>query len=181
MKNLLTLLAFFIIALGLYGIIKLFSVLFSSDIKVIAAFFAFLAAVIATLLTQYFTKRREEKNAHREKKIEIYSEFIDIYQRMLAGSNNKVDMEKVSKKELENFFFRFNRDILLWGSPGVIKAVMEFKKSSDNNANDKHLLFVINDLFKEFRKDIGLSNFGLNAYELIKVNLSNPEELDKVL
>ena len=153
--------------------------LFHSDIKIIAGFFAFFSAISGAFIPHYYIKKREERNAHREKKIEIYSEFIDIAQRMLAGSNENVNMKEVEEEELQDFFFRFNRDILLWGSPGVIKSFMEFKKGS-NDVGNKHILFVVNDLYKEFRKDIGLSNFGLNSNELIKVNLTDPEELDKI-
>jgi len=163
----------------IYGIIQLFVWLFHSDIKIIAGFFAFFSAISGAFITQYYIKKREERNAHRDKKIEIYSEFIDIAQRMLAGNNDNVDMEEVDSKELQDFFFRFNRDILLWGSPGVIKSLLEFRKAS-SSVDNKQVLFVINDLYKEFRKDIGLSNFGLNSNELLKVNLSDPEELDKL-
>jgi len=164
----------------IYGIIQLAILLFHSDIKIIAGFFAFFSAISGAFITQYYIKKREERNAHREKKIEIYSEFIDIAQRMLAGTNDNVSMPEVTNEELQSFFFRFNRDILLWGSPGVIKSMMKFKQSSDNNSDNKHILFVMNDLYKEFRKDIGLSNFGLNSNELIKINLTDPEELDKI-
>ena len=175
MKNLFRLLAFFLIGLGIYGIIKLFSMLFSSDVKVVAAFFAFLAAVTATLLTQYFIKRREEKNAHREKKIEIYSSFIQVTSRAISGEHKDTSIKKPTDKELADFMFKFKSEILLWGSPGVIKEMLNFQNASQRGLEP---LITANNLYKEFRKDIGLSNSGLNNCELIKIGLTDPEELD---
>jgi len=178
-KTISTLVGIALLVFFIYGIVQLAILLFHSDIKIIAGFFAFFSAISGAFITQYYIKKREEKNAHREKKIEIYSEFIDIFQRMLAGNNNELKIKKVGEEELQKFFFRFHRDIILWGSPGVIKTFLKFK-NGETDTDDAYKLFLVNDLYKEFRKDIGLSNFGLNSNELIKINLTDPDELDKI-
>jgi len=181
MKNFISsLLLFGVFGVFLYGIMKAAIIIYNADIKIIVAIIASLSAVLGAFFTQYFIKKREEQNAHRDKKIEIYNEFIDIAQRMVASKNENLNIKKVTDEELQDFFFRFNRDIILWGSPGVIKTFLEFKNASHNSIKGKELLVLINNLYKEFRKDIGLSNWGLNSNELIKINLSDPEELDKL-
>jgi len=67
----------------------------------------------------------------------------------------------------------------LWGSPQVIKAVLKFKTISIDSDPEKTTL-AINKLFKEFRKDLGLSNFGLNECEFIKLFI-DPNDIDKLV
>ena len=176
MKNLFfIILGLSLIGLGVYGVIHFFIILFSSYVKIIATFFAFLAAIMGTLITQYYIKKREQENAHREKKIEIYNSFIEITSRAIAGGHKDTSIKKPTDKELADFMFKFKSEILLWGSPGVIKEMLNFQNASQRGLEP---LITANNLYKEFRKDIGLSNFGLNNCELIKIGLTDPEELD---
>lgn len=71
----------------------------------------------------------------------------------------------------------FKTEILLWGSPKVIKAQLEFEKISGAGGD---VFVAVNDLYKAIREDIGLSNAGLNDLELVKLFLKNPDELDEI-
>jgi len=146
------------------------------DVKVIAAFFAAVTAIIGGILTQYYIKKREQDNAHREKKIEIYNSFIEMTSRAINGDHADTSITKPADTELADFMFKFKSEVLLWGSPGVIKEMLNFQNASKRGLEP---LITANNLYKEFRKDIGLSNFGLNKCELIKLGLTDPEELDK--
>ena len=166
-------LSWLVIPFFIYSLIK-------ADAKIAAAIiggmFTVFAGLAAVIITQKQTKLREIEEAHREKKIEIYNRFITLATSMMATYNDKVDIKAPSEKELITTMFNFKKEILLWGSPMVIKAHLEMERAS--NKNPEIILVAMNNIYKAMRKDIGLSNSGLNENELIKLFLSNPEEID---
>ena len=81
-------------------------------------------------------------------------------------------MKGKDEKELVQYLFKFKSDILLWGSPKVIKAQIEFENIS-GNGNTQKTFRAVNSLYLAIREDIGLSNSGLNNLELVKLSLDN--------
>lgn len=137
-----------------------------------------IGGIAAVVITQRQTKQREIDEAHRGKKIEIYKNFIDMAANALAAANEKLDIEPLSENELNAKILQFNNDILLWGSPKVIKAYLNFRATSGSIDTKQNILVAINEIYKMMREDIGLSNKELNNNELIKIFLTDPYELD---
>lgn len=75
--------------------------------------------------------------------------------------------------------FKVRTKAVLWGSPGVLEALSDFTKLDE--ANPAKGMLVLEKLQTEMRKDLGLSNKGLGNNFFIKMMLSDPEELDKLL
>ena len=146
---------------------------------VIAGMFTIFGGIATVMITQKQTKMREIEEAHREKKIEIYKEFINIATDLLGAKNKNLEIQALSEKDLIVFMLKYKREILLWGSPEVIKAQLEFEKLAEEGS--ALLVIAMNKLYKAMREDIGLSNSGLNNNELIKLFLTDPDELDLLL
>lgn len=146
---------------------------------IIAGMFTIFAGLTAVIITQRQTKLREIAEAHREKKIEIYNKFITAAITMIGAQNEHSDIKSLTDKELFSIMFNFKKDILLWGSPEVIKAQLKLERLSHENSN--LILFAVNDIYKAMRKDIGLSNSGLGNNELIKLFMIDSEEMDHAL
>ena len=157
--------------------------LIKTDAKIAAAIiggmFTVFAGLTAVIITQKQTKLREIEEAHREKKIEIYNKFITAATSMVAAQNDNLDIKAPTDKELINIMFDFKKEIILWGSPKVIKAQLKMEKLTQENS--KFLLVAVNNIYKAMREDIGLSNSGLNNNELIKLFLLDPNEMDEAL
>lgn len=99
---------------------------------------------------------------------------------MIAADNPKIPSIKPYKEEeFITQIFQFKKDLLLWGSPKVISAILEFENSAKNNS--PLILASINNLYQSMREDIGLSNKKLKKHELIKIFLSDPEEVEKLI
>ena len=81
---------------------------------------------------------------------------------------------------LEGAFLSFSKKLLLWGSPAVIQKYENFRKAGQNRSG-MELLGFADDVFRAMRADLGLSNDGLGRGDLIKLFLSDPENLDKGL
>jgi hypothetical protein len=139
---------------------------------IIGAMATILVGISAVLISQAHERKRSSEEAHRLKKVEIYQSFIDMISRMIGSSNKNLALKEPDSQELIHYLFKFKADILLWGSPKVIKAQIEFENVSESG-DTKKLLMSINSLYFAIREDIGLSNSGLNNLELVKLYLND--------
>lgn len=168
---------------GLYWLgIKLLAILVTLKPEVIASIIGAMATVFAGLaaviISNKQSKQREIDESHRAKKVEIYKGFLDAVSGIMAKENKNVSKNGLSDQELVDYLVEFKTDLLLWGSPKVIKYQLQFELLSSNP--DK-VFTAVNNLYKAIREDIGLSNKGLNNHELVKMYLSDPSELDAIL
>lgn len=158
---------------------KLFVFLENANSSVSAAIVGAMATILVGvgggLYTQAQIKNREIEEAHRAKKVEIYKGFLDMVARIMAEGNENVSIKPPTEQELIDFLVVFKTDVILWGSPKVINAQLNFQKVSDEGGN---VLMAVDKLFKAVREDIGLSNKGLNSNQLIKMYLKDPTEID---
>lgn len=93
----------------------------------------------------------------------------------MSDQNENVSLGPPSKQELVEFMVEFKTNVVLWGSPKVINAQLNFQKVSESGGN---VLFPVDELYKAIREDIGLSNKGLDKRQLVKMYLLHPDELD---
>ncbi|WP_199533260.1 hypothetical protein [Thiopseudomonas alkaliphila] len=149
----------------------------SVSAAIVGAMATVLVGVGGALYTQSQIKKREIEEAHRARKVEIYKDFLDIAARMMAEGNENVSLEPPSQQELVDFMVGFKTNVVLWGSPKVISAQLNFQKISSENG---HVLKAVDELYKAIREDIGLSNRGLDRHQLVKMYLSNPDEMDEM-
>ena len=171
---------------GTYELLKIVLGLLSSIDKqvaaaIIAASGTVLAAVAAALYVQRRTREREIFEAHRPQKIEIYKQFMETVTNVLRKSKdeNADTSSEALAKEYEDFFIDFTRDLIVWGSPNVIKAFENFRLGSTVSGTNAVLL--VDDILREIRNDLGNSNRGINRGDLIKLFLKDPQELDKMI
>ncbi|AFP30989.1 hypothetical protein [Marinobacter sp. BSs20148] len=145
---------------------------------IIGAMATILVGISAVLISQAHERKRAAEEAHRLKKVEVYQGFIDIISRMMGASNEHLALKAPDQKELLLFAFKFKSDLLLWGSPKVIKAQIQFETVS-GSGDTKKLFRAVNALYSAIREDIGLSNSGLNNLELVKLSLK-PEAREEI-
>lgn len=150
--------------------------LFSASI--IGAMATIIVSISATIITQTQIKLREVEEAYRTKKVEVYEEFLNTVTSLVMAENNNVSVQALSQQDLVNYWVKFKTNILLWGSPEVIKCQLAFELAAQKKGN---VFIEVDNLYKAIRKDLGLSNQGLNNYELIKMYLKDPQELDQVI
>lgn len=143
---------------------------------IVGAMATVLVSVGGALYTQAQIKKREIAEAHRERKVGLYKEFLDVVLRIMAKENKNLSLKAISDQELVNFLAKFKTSVILWGSPKVIKAQLNFEAVSGSGGN---VLVAVDKLYLAIRDDIGLSNSGLNNHELVKMYLSDPGEMDR--
>ncbi len=147
-------------------------------VAIIAACTTVIVSVATVVYTQQKTKTREIDNSHRPQKVEIYKRFMDTaVVGLLKASKEKRIESPEYQRELEELFFSFTGDVIVWGSPSVIRAYSAFRSAGAN----PNILLRVDDLLKAMRKDLGNSNWGLTRGELIKLFVNDPEKLDEIL
>lgn len=139
---------------------------------IIGAMATILVGISALQISQAHERKRAGEEAHRLKKVEIYQGFINMISRMTGSKNEHLALTEPDPKELIQYLFKYKSDILLWGSPKVIKAQIEFEAIS-GGGDYKKMFKSVNSLYLAIREDIGLSNAGLNDLELVKLGLND--------
>lgn len=148
----------------------------SVSAAVVGAASTVLVGIGGVLYTQAKIKEREIEEAHRARKIEIYHGFLEMIARIIVKDNRNVSLEAPSEQELIDFLVNFKTNLILWGSPKVIDAQLNFEEVSRQSGN---ILLAVDELYKAIREDIGLSNRGLTKSQLVKMYLKDPKELDE--
>jgi len=95
-------------------------------IAVITVSGTILISVIGLIISRYFQQKREQKVAHRDKKTEMYDEYL----KKLFDLFHKFRDEKYlgNLEELTLFLRDFQRKLVLWANPDTIKSYAEWNK-----------------------------------------------------
>lgn len=75
----------------------------SISAAIVGAMATVLVSVGGALYTQAQNKKREIAEAHRERKVEVYKEFLDIVLRIMSGQNEKLSIKPTPERELVDF------------------------------------------------------------------------------
>lgn len=132
----------------------------------LTAFATVLGAAITITLGRIFEKRKDVEAHFREKKSEIYDEFLKAFY-TLGDDAAKVD--------LVPFLREWQRKIILWGGPRVLISYFKWMNNLKLQRPDAESMFLMHDFFSELRKDLGLSNKGLERGAFIRLILQNAD------
>ena len=151
-----------------------------ADANVKSALIASLVGLITLTATFIKERSKSRQEAHREKKVEAYTEFFNILSNINRKSNqdpeNGVD-QYVQSEEFLDSLFNLRKNVLLYGSPQVVKALGDWGKNSEDLSSDVSdplkSLRPVGRLILAMRSDIGLSNFGLDEVSIHQVNVSD--------
>lgn len=169
-----------IVIIVFYALKKLYPLIEKLDIKnigsIITGAITLIVGLGAVLISQNKIKKRELDEAHRENKIELYNRFNEKVFELFTGINENVTGSNPSEQNLIDFMAKFKRDLMFRASPKVIKAIIEFEESSINEKKKETILRKVDDIYRAMRKDIGLSNYGLDGLEMIQLSLKDKSE-----
>ena len=141
---------------------------------------ALIAAVVALFGYGYNQRRargRELAEAHRPQKMAAYDHFLSIVrflQYNVTGEGTPRQKSKKDREDLAGYYKEFTRGLIEWGSPKVIKQWMAFRKVVTPKGS-KELLFAMDDMLREIRRDLGLSNRGLARGDLFGLLVKPPD------
>ena len=137
---------------------------------IIAAVATVLVATLTVVVGKYFERKRELDALYREKKTEVYDEFLkkffDVY--FSAGENT-------GDHDLVPFFRDFSRKLVLWAGPGVIEAFVAWKDHLAKGTPDAKSIFLTEDFLLAVRRDLRHTNKGIRRGLFARMFLKNSE------
>ena len=143
---------------------------------IIAGLFALLGSVITLYITNYFQSKHEKELAHRDKKIELYSEILqfmlDLFPSKLPNIPAKPNPDVQVAK-----FREFHRKLILWANPDTIIAYDDFHKSITNPPPRAENVIKLINFFLSIRKDLGLENKGIKYNHIARFIFTNSDLL----
>ena len=145
---------------------------------IIATAIAGLASVFTVVYAQWRTKVREITEAHRPQKVNVYGGYMELMFEVLQQTKKEgqkkgklATPKAITGKHLDKMY-GFRRDIILWGSPGVIRAYLDWESKSTHEQDAQVRLLAWDKLLREMRKDLGNSNWMLQPGQLMHMILT---------
>ena len=131
-----------------------------------------LAATLTVVLGKYYERKKDIEAHYREKKTEIYDEFLKEFFKLF----HHVDEGDERKEEdMVTFLREWQRKMILWGGQDVLAKYVSWMGKLKQGEPDAQTMFMTEELFLEIRKDLGHKNNKLVKGTFVSLILRNPE------
>ncbi|WP_225863151.1 hypothetical protein [Ideonella benzenivorans] len=124
----------------------------------IAASATVFVATATVMVGRYYERKKELDSLYRDKKTEIYDEFLKEF---FALSFNSGEDSAKAEKDLVPFFRDFTRKLVLWSGPEVIEAFVAWKDHLAKGNPDAKSIFLTEAFLLAIRKDLRHTNRSL--------------------
>jgi hypothetical protein len=121
----------------------------------VAAAATVLVATLTVVLGRYYERKKERDALYRDKKTEIYDEFLKEFFPVLYGETRD------SQADLVAFLREFTRKLILWSGPEVIEAFAAWKDHLAKGKPDAQSIFLTEAFLLAIRKDLRHLNAGI--------------------
>lgn len=109
--------------------------------------------VISSIVAKIVDYRYNVKKYLYDKREEPYKQFVEMIYKIMEDRKRK-DGNKMTEEEMTQMVSEFSKGLTLWGSNRVVKKWLKYRKSSIKG--DKNILWEMEDIIYEIRKDVGL-------------------------
>jgi hypothetical protein len=140
----------------------------------VAAAATILVATVTVMVGRYYERRKELDALYREKKTEIYDEFLREFFTLFWGAG---ETDAAAEKDLVPFLREFTRKLVLWSGPEVIEAFVAWKGHLAKGTPDAKSIFLTEAFLLAIRRDLRHSNRGLRIGFFARLFLQQGELL----
>lgn len=149
----------------------------SVSVAILTAASTVLVATLTVVLGKYFERKKDIEAHYREKKVEIYDEFLceflcEFFKIFHSDDDSDIDDEN---PELVDFLRQWQRKMILWGGQDVLSKYISWIGHLKKGNPDAKSMFMMEEFFLEIRKDLGHKNNKLVKGTFIHLILQNPE------
>ena len=109
--------------------------------------------VISSIIAKVVDYKYNVKKYLYDKREESYKQFVEMIYKIMEDTKRK-DGNKMTEEEMTQMVSEFSKGLTLWGSNRVVKKWLKYRKSSIKG--DKNILWEMEDIIYEIRKDVGL-------------------------
>jgi len=142
----------------------------------LAAITAFTTVSVSTLtvvLGKYYERKKDIEAHYRQAKTEIYDEFLREFFKVFYSENG--EDEEAEDKSLVDFLREWQRKMVLWGGQDVLLKYIKWMTHLKKGNPDADSIFLMEDFFREIRKDLGHKNSKLEKGTFAHLILQNSE------
>lgn len=129
--------------------------------------------VISSIVAKVVDYRYNVKKYLYDKREEPYKQFVEMIYKIMEDTKRK-DGNKMTEEEITQIVSEFSKGLTLWGSNRVVKKWLKYRKSSIKG--DKNMLWEMEDIIYEIRKDVGLGR-GLKKGDMLSFFVNDIENL----
>jgi hypothetical protein len=152
--------------------------LYEAGPSVQSSVIAAMAAVGLAYYSYWTQQTRAQSEAHRPEKVKTYGEFYDIVFKVLRLSSEDGSVKQfLDGLEIKNKQYEIYKNILFYGSPDVLNTYTLWMRSVGDPRTDT--MANVAQLLLSMRKDIGLSNRGLDRMSIIAFMTRNETRTDR--
>lgn len=151
---------------------------------IIPSAIAIAGGIIGYFLKYYLDKKARFGSDNAVIKREMYEQYIDFMMKFVQNPENQTgDLNDKQTKEVISKMREFHRKAILYSSPRVINAFADFLqyayKYTGDNSKGEYIMVLVTNVFKEMRRDIGLSNYRLRggAIRLIRPIINDYDQV----
>jgi len=109
--------------------------------------------VISSIVAKVVDYKYNVKKYLYDKREEPYKQFVEMIYKIMEDTKRK-DGKKMTEEEMTQMVSEFSKGLTLWGSNRVVKKWLKYRKSSLKG--NKNILWEMEDIIYEIRKDVGL-------------------------
>lgn len=108
----------------------------------------------------------------------MHEEFIKFWFGALMSVREKKPLDE---RGLQKFFERHTPELIIWGSPPMLRAYGEFRSAGNDpdRSDPRRPLFVFESLLLAIREDLGHSNDGLEQGDLLRLFITDFDQYFK--
>lgn len=123
------------------------------------------SAILGYLVKYFLDKKAQFSSQNAEIKRQMYQEYVDFILQFLSdlqeqGTDATPEQQKAIVKKMKDF----HKNAVLYSSPRVVNAYSDMIQNAYQGSNEGlHTMVYMTNVFKEMRRDIGLSNRGLRS------------------
>jgi hypothetical protein len=126
-------------------------------VALIAAAATVFVSTLTVVLGRYFERKRELDALYRDKKVEIYDEFL---RKFFAIFHDRPETQP-SQDDMVAFLREFMRKLLLWSGPEVITSFVKWRDNLTRGTLTAQTIFQTEEFLLSLRTDLRHSNRGI--------------------
>jgi hypothetical protein len=127
--------------------------------SLIAGIATVLVATLTVVTGRYFERKKELDALYRERKTEIYDEFLKRFFELVHSDTGVT--ATTGSDDFVQFLREFMRKLILWSSPEVIESFVKWKDQLAKGVPDAESIFLTEQFLLSVRNDLRNTNSGI--------------------
>lgn len=146
------------------------------SLALLTAFTTVFVATLTLVLGKNYDRKKEIEAHYRQKKTEIYDEFLKEFFNAFHSVSVKPQLDEPEVNDsgdLVTFLREWQRKIILWGGADVVTKYSQWMEYLKEGHADAKTMYMTEDFFLSIRRDLGHSNANIPKGTFIRFMLRN--------